>query len=142
MRDRLVEVLARDVAGKALRVADEDPALAVALAQHHRLGDGALGAYEARRARHDLGRGRSGRAAPEAPRTSSRASASGPRCTAEAACWMAAAPERGRDRRGVELGERVRTTQKTRPSISTRQTSASASVRSTILWARFETPST
>ena len=48
---------------------------------------GVVGPDEARRARHDLGRRRTGRAARgSAARTSSRASASEPRCTAEAAC--------------------------------------------------------
>ena len=54
--DRLVEVLARDLPAEPMRVADEDPALAVALAQHHRLRDRVVGAHEARRARHDLRR--------------------------------------------------------------------------------------
>ena len=54
--DRLVEVLARDLPAEPLRVADKDPALAVALAQHHRLCDRVVGAHEARGAGHDLRR--------------------------------------------------------------------------------------
>ena len=85
----------------------------------------------------------SGRAAPgSASRTSFRASASVPRWTAEAACGCPPPPSAPATAAASSSGTRARLTQKTRPSISTRQTSAWASVRSTILCARLETPST
>ena len=55
--DRLVEILTRDHADQQVRLANEHPALAVALAQDHRVRDGVVRGDEAGWPRHDLARG-------------------------------------------------------------------------------------
>ena len=106
MPDRLVEMLARHLPDELLLVADQDPALAVALAQHHRRADGVVGADEARGAGHDL-RGRPQR--PGRPRQ--RGEDALPRLGEGAVVdgggrlRVPAAAECRRDRSRVELGD-------------------------------------
>ena len=105
MADRLVEVLTRDHADQPVGLADEHPALAVALAQDHRVRDGVVHGDEAGRPRHDLARGQAA-----AHRVRERLEHGGARVLEGAPVGrgrrlrMAAASQGRRDRRGIELG--------------------------------------
>ena len=142
--DRLVEVLAADAADEAPVVDDEHAALPVPLAERHRVAHGAPGATD--RAGVDM-TSRARRAL--RLRAVERLEQPGPRLRRASAARSRTPPARGRHRRARPRARprrcgsvRLRTTTNTRSSISTRRTSARASVRSTILCARFETPST
>ena len=124
-------------------VHDEHAALAVALAERHRLRDRLGRRDHARGLRHDVSGARR------------LLHGSWQRLEETASCVLeltavdrrrrllvATAAERSGGGCASNAGERLRVTQKTRRSISTSSTSARQSVRSTILWARFDTPST
>ena len=112
------------------RLADLDPALAVALAERHRVRDGVVGRDEPRRARHDLARPSAARGSRSASASSASVARLGERpvegrrrgLRVPSAAERAAATARRRRTRA----SRLRTTQTTRASISTRQTSAPA----------------
>ena len=100
------------------------------------------GPDEAGRARHDLGRREPVVGPPaEASQNGTRASASDP-LNRRRRLGVAAAAERVRDHGRVEFRARACERRRRRGRPSRRGTRARASVRSTILWARFETPST
>ena len=104
--DRLVEVLARDLAGEVPLVAHEDPALAVALAGDHRLGDRAVGPDEACRTGHDLRRGwERARGARERRQDELPGIVERPAVDGRGRLLVPAAAERRRDRGGVQLGQ-------------------------------------
>ncbi len=104
--DRLVEVLAGDEADEAIGVPDEDPALAVALAEDHRVRHGVLGGDEPRGMRHDL---RGGPQRPNGPRQGLEDELArlgeGPVVDGRRGLRMSPAAEGGRDGRGVQLGD-------------------------------------
>ena len=141
--DGLVEILTAHAADDARALDHEDSTLAMSLAESHRIANGVVGTHRARRRGHDVpcaaGRAvhvRVLRARPRAPRRGSYEQ------------WPMR-PEHGPPPPSAVVSTdasmssvRLRATAKTRPSISTSTTSARASVRSTILCARFEMPST
>jgi hypothetical protein len=135
--DCLVQILPADGADEPAVLDHEDSALGVALADDHRVGDGLSGPADLA-ARRPLG---------------ATVSSCGRKTLAKRLLGLVQRQEiaeaaRGGRRRGSAIaaasisGARLRVTANTRPSISTSRTSASVSVRSTILCARFDTPST